>query len=522
MPNDGFKTFIVTVRPQVANTKRLLLNARKSVNLTLKTFKSPVAMLYWRLPGFKTGQVIFRRPRWNLFFIMKRRLIEETVLFISIFKWVLIATVVGAMVGLSTAVFIKLLTWSGRLSEMTGYYFLLLPFAMVVSVLLVKYLAPDAAGHGTEKVIEAIHKHSGRIRAAVVPVKLAATIITLAAGGSVGKEGPCAQIGAGLASVFADIFRFDDQDRKKLVICGISGGFAAVFGTPISGAIFGVEVLFAGAIMYDVLLPSFVAGMMAYQVANALGVTYFYHPIQFVPVFSETFFLKVMLAGVFFGLCSAMLILSLKGGHWLASKIKWPLPLKAFLGGTIVVIMAFLFSTQYLGLGLSTIEASLEGAPPPWYAFIAKSVFTSVTLSFGGSGGIVTPIFFVGAAAGSFFAVMLGLDVATFSALGLVGLLAGAANTPISAAIMSVELFGPKLAPYAAVACVISYLMTGHRSVYPSQVLAAVKSASIDVQLGGEINSAGASYRPHKQAFISAASKAFNKVMRKIQRPSGQ
>lgn len=443
---------------------------------------------------------------------MKHKLIEETILFISIAKWVLMATIIGAIVGLSTTGFIKLLEWSSRLSQSFGYYFLLLPFAMVASVLLVKYLAPDAAGHGTEKVIEAIHKRSGRIRAAVVPVKLAATIITLAAGGSVGKEGPCAQIGAGLASVFADIFRFDDQDRKKLVICGISGGFAAVFGTPISGAIFGVEVLFAGAIMYDVLLPSFVAGMMAYQVASAFGVSYFYHPIQFMPVFSETFFLKVILAGIFFGLCSGFLIASLKGGHWLASRIKLPMPLKAFLGGIIVIVLTFLFSKQYLGLGLGTIEAALSGTAQPWYAFIMKSVFTSVTLSFGGSGGIVTPIFFVGAAAGSLFATVLALDVATFSALGLVSVLAGAANTPISAAIMSVELFGPKLAPYAAVACVISYLMTGHRSVYPSQILAAVKSSSIDVQLGGEIHTINARYKPREQVFGSAIAKFMSKT----------
>ncbi len=124
------------------------------------------------------------------------------------------------------------------------YSFLLLPAALFLSALLVKYLAPDAEGHGTEKVIEAVHKESGKIKPAVVPVKLVATIVTLALGGSAGKEGPCAQIGAGLASIFADILRFDDHDRKKLVICGISAGFAAVFGTPIAGSIFGVEVLF--------------------------------------------------------------------------------------------------------------------------------------------------------------------------------------------------------------------------------------------------------------------------------------
>jgi len=449
---------------------------------------------------------------------MKRRFTEETILLISIIKWVFLATVVGIIVGLSTTLFLKLLNWSRLFGNNYPYYFLLLPIALFLSAAIIKYLAPDAEGHGTEKVIEAVHKRFGKIKAAVVPVKLISTIITLAAGGSVGKEGPCAQIGGGLSSIFADLFRFDDRDRKKLVICGISAGFAAVFGTPIAGAIFGVEVLFIGSIQYDVLLPSFIAGIISYHISSALGITYFYHELSFVPVFSEDFFIKIVLAGIFFGLCSALLIEILKLGNKLSAKLQVSKPLKGIMGGLALIGLVFLFSKQYLGLGLDTIQSSLEGAKTVWYAFILKIIFTAITLNFGGSGGIVTPIFFVGATSGSLFATMLGLDISTFAAVGLVAVLAGAANTPIAASIMSVELFGPKVAPYATIACVISFLMTGHRSVYPSQVLSIKKSPSLLVETGEEIEKVEARFHPRSKSLIGILLAIFKTIKAKLKK----
>jgi H+/Cl- antiporter ClcA len=445
---------------------------------------------------------------------MRKKITEHTVLFISIIKWVILATIVGAIVGLSTSAFLEVLAWATRGMKQHTYSFLLLPIAFFASALIIKKLAPDAAGHGTEKVIEAIHKSSGKIPILVVPVKLVATVITLATGGSAGKEGPCAQIGAGLASLFADIAKFDDSDRKKLVICGVSAGFAAVFGTPIAGSIFGVEVLFVGAILYDVLLPSFIAGITAYQVSTALGVTYFHQPINLVPAFSEGFLAIVVVAGIFFGLCSWLLVEALELGDRLARMFRIWTPFKGLMGGGAVVVLALVFSTRYLGLGLNTIEACLRGESVEWYAFLLKPVFTSLTLAFGGSGGIVTPIFFIGATAGAFFAMMTGLSVATFSAIGLSSVLAGAANTPIAASIMSVELFGPQLAPYATVACVISFLMTGHHSVYPSQILSMKKSGSLQVTLGENMDDVETHYEPHARSLSGAIS---NLIWRLVQ-----
>ncbi len=449
---------------------------------------------------------------------MKKKLQEQSVLLASVSKWFFLATVTGCIVGVFITGFIKALHWAITQAGALPFFLLLVPFGFLASAWLVQTFAPEAEGHGTEKVIQAIHLRAGKIPIKVVPVKLLATIVTLACGGSAGKEGPCAQIGGGLCSFFSDLFRFGPHDRKKLVICGISAGFAAVFGTPIAGAIFGIEVLFVGTLLYDVLLPSFVAGIVGYQVSSALGLTYFYLPVNFLPEFSEAFFLKVALSGVFFGLCAFLLIEIMNLGRWVSHKLPLPHLAKAFLAGSVLAGVGFFISTQYLGLGLENVQATLEGNAVSWYSPILKSLCTSLTLNFGGSGGMITPVFFIGAGAGSLFASLFGLSVATFSAIGMVSVLAGGANTPIAASIMAVELFGPKVAPYAAVACVISFLMTGHRSIYPSQVLAVKKSASFDIELGKEIEGVQAGIPEHAESFFRRVENVTKKVGSKFRR----
>ncbi len=451
--------------------------------------------------------------------MLKRKLAEQTVLLVSIAKWIVLAAIVGALVGFSTTVFLKSLGWAIAFTAQYKYYFLLMPAAFLASVLIIKYLAPQASGHGTEKIIEAVHKHSGKMQIAVVPVKLVTTVITIALGGSAGKEGPAAQIGAALASGFAGVFKFDDSDRKKLVICGISAGFGAVFGTPISGAVFGIEVLFAGFMMYEVLLPSFIAAITAFMVASALGMEYFYCPFGSVPDFNFVFFLKLVIGGVCFGLVSMLLIEMMDICHKLAGKLR-PM-LRPLVGGVLLIGLTFMFSRDYLGLGVTTIESTLTGSPVVWYAFLLKIIFTAVTLGFGGSGGIVTPIFFIGVVTGGALGQLFGVDSSVFAAIGLAGLLAGCANTPISAIIMSIELFGPHLAPYAAIACIISFLMTGHRSVYPSQILSIRKSASIEVVLGNNIAQTVAMAHPRQKSlsgYLIKAVRACGESLRKRKR----
>ncbi|MCH7528677.1 MAG: chloride channel protein [Candidatus Marinimicrobia bacterium] len=419
--------------------------------------------------------------------LVLRRFLESSVLFIHVIRWFFIATAVGVIVGLSSTAFLLALDWAVDLAELWNWYWLLLPAGLVVSTYLVRWFAPDAQGHGTEKVIEALHRNSGRIRLAVVPVKALATIVTIAVGGAAGKEGPAAQIGAGLASKMADILHFSDDERKKIVMCGISAGFAVVFGTPIAGAIFGVEVLFVGAIVYDVLFPSFVAGIVAFATAHWMGLTYPHAFQQFTVEIEPLLMVETLAAGIFFGLLALLFIESMRLARKTVQRLEWSPFFTALTGGVLLVGMAAVLGRQYLGLGIEEANAVVRGAEASPLAPFFKMVFTSITLNFGGSGGTLSPIFYIGATGGRLFASILSLDQSLFAAIGMVALLAGATNTPISASIMAVELFGPQIVPYAALASVVAYLMSGHRSIYPSQVLAIIKSPALRIETGKQL-----------------------------------
>ncbi|MGA7828447.1 MAG: chloride channel protein [Geobacteraceae bacterium] len=445
---------------------------------------------------------------------MKSKIYEEVTLFASVIKWTAYAAIVGSLAGLATACFLRSLTWtSGHFGKFPGYY-LTLPLAILVSSFLVKWLAPDAAGHGTEKVIEAVHKHMGKIPLRVVPVKLVATVITLASGGSAGKEGPCAQIGAGLASAFGGLLRLDDVDRRKLVICGISAGFATVFGTPVAGALFGIEVLVLGRMMYDVLFPSFVAGIIGFHVATLMGVEYQQHVNALVPHLSSGKFLEIILLGMWCGLIALFLIEMMKFSHKIFDRLPFHYTVNALIGGILLVLIGKFLSLDYLGLGLNSIDSALKGNVMPTGAIFWKSIATSITLGCGGSGGIVTPIFYIGTAAGNLFArIFHEPNLAVFSAIGMTSLLAGAANTPIAASVMAIELFGPGIAPHAALACMVSYLIVGYRSVYPSQVLGIQKSASHKLATGMPISEVGrAEYVARDKSLIGVVHSVVDRI----------
>ena len=444
---------------------------------------------------------------------MKEHFTEQATLFISVIKWSCYATLVGILVGCGTTVFLRTLDWASGKAQLVPQHYLLLPLVILISSALVRWLAPEAAGHGTEKVIEAVHKRMGKIPVAVIPVKLVATVITLAGGGSAGKEGPAAQIGAGLASACADLLRVNDVDRRKLVICGISAGFATVFGTPVAGAIFGVEVLVLGQMFYDVLFPCFVAGVVSYHVALHLGASFPHDLLPSMPVFSGWSLIEIIMLGVWCGLAALLLIEVMKLGDRCFEKLSWHWSLKALLGGLLLVVIGHFGSQTYLGLGLDTMHQGLQGQALPAGAVLWKSIATSITLGSGGSGGVVTPIFFVGTAAGNLFAQLFSPEyLMAYSAIGMTAVLAGAANTPIAASVMAIELFGSEMAPYAALACMVSFLIAGYRSIYPSQILGIQKSTSLETPTGMPISELGqVTLKPRKAPFTIKAHRSAKK-----------
>jgi len=450
---------------------------------------------------------------------MKKHSIEQVGIFISVTKWLLLSSLIGIIIGTSVTIFLKALQLSEESQSFLPFpHHYLLPFGLLLTVWLVKRYAPDAKGHGTEKVIEAVHKKHGKIELAVIPIKLLATIITIFSGGSAGKEGPGAQIGAGMASATSDFFHFSKKDRKKLVVCGIGAGFATVFGTPIAGAIFGLEVLVVGIIRYDVLLPSFISGFSAFTTAQFLGIEYTYFNINFIQPIDLNLFLifQVVLAGMFFGVISDITITTLKRVSRFMEKIPLNIYAKAFSAGLFLVILSLFVGDQYFGLGLTTIDNVLQSNTAlnehtPWYSFFLKILFTSLTLGSGGSGGIVTPIFYIGATSGHWFGTFIEGNLPFFVALGFVSVLAGTTNAPVAATIMAMELFGLDVAHYAAISIVISFIITGHRSVFPSQILAMQKSDFLKIDPGEDI--------AHSKVAVGDNSmKQFNSIRERIQK----
>jgi len=384
-------------------------------------------------------------------------------------KWFLMAVIVGLAIGSASAFFLVSLDWTTHFRENHPWLIWFLPLGGLAVGAIYHYFGQDVA-KGNNQLIEEIQHPEKTIPFKMMPLILLTTLITHLVGGSAGREGTAVQMGGAIADFFTKPLKFNDFDRKILLMMGISAGFASVFGTPLAGAIFALEVAFIGKVRYEAILPSLLSALAADYTCQVIWqVGHTQYGISTVPHLTIPTILWAMLAGILFGLVG---MLFAKSTHFWSnlfkSKITYP-PLRPAVGGVLLAILFFAVGTsKYNGLGVSVIVESFS-EKLPFYDFLAKIFFTSLTLGSGFKGGEVTPLFYIGATMGNTLTNFIPLPIALLAGMGFVGVFAGASNTPIACTLMGIELFGADAAIYLALACVMAYSFSGHSGIYSAQ-----------------------------------------------------
>lgn len=377
----------------------------------------------------------------------------------------------GVICGAASAAFLLLLEHATGLREHHEVLVYLLPVAGIVLGLVYERWGTPIKG-GNNLVIDTIHDDSPQIPIRMAPMVLLGTVLTHLFGGSAGREGTAVQMGASLADDLGHRFGADADPklRRLVIVAGIAGGFGSVFGTPLAGAVFALEVLVIGHFDLRALPAALIASFAGDWVTRHLGVVHTAYPhVAWVPL-QPLVLAKLAVIGLAMALASVAFIELTHNLKALLEKHVPRLPVRMFAGGCVVVAMWWALGTSdYLGLGVPMIVRAFSDPRLPSYAFAAKIVFTAVTLGSGFLGGEVTPLFFVGATLGSVMARLLGLPIELGAAVGLAAVFGAAANTPLALSIMAAELCGVTVLPHVLLVTLIAFLLSGHRGIYPSQ-----------------------------------------------------
>lgn len=396
-------------------------------------------------------------------------------------KWTLLGSAVGALAGTASAIFLFALAWATNIRVENPTLLFFLPVAGFAVGWLYHRFA-GAAAQGNNLVIEEVNANAARIPFRMAPLVLLGTVVTHLFGGSAGREGTAIQMGASLADSLRRVLRLSPEDRRLIIMAGISGGFGSVFGTPVAGFVFGMEVQNVGRVRYDGIVPCLVAAYVGDIVTRLWGAAHTHYPALAHIEIDPLLLLRVAAAGALFGLTSILFVeLTHAVKKVQSALIQYP-PLRAAAGGVLIVALALALGTgDYLGLSVPLIERSVTGEGVPTFAFLLKLVFTAITLGSGFLGGEVTPLFVIGSTLGYALGAPLGADPAFMASIGFVAVFAGASNTPIACALMGIELFGGGSALYLILGCVIAYLASGHRGIYVTQRVGVPKFAGADV-----------------------------------------
>lgn len=404
--------------------------------------------------------------------------------FVALLEWVGVGLAVGVVTGAASALFLWLLDVATAYRVQHQAIVFALPAAgLVIGSVYERFGRSIKAGNNL--VIDTIHDHGPELPLRMAPMVLAGTVLTHLFGGSAGREGTAVQMGASLSDYFGHRFGLAGRLRSEVLAAGVAGGFGSVFGTPIAGAVFGLEFVVLGRIEYRALVPALVAAVSGDMVTRALGIEHTPYPAAPALALSAGVLAKWLVFAAAVALTSAVFIELLHAIKKLGERLLPRLGLRMCAGGALVVLgWQLLGTSDYLGLGVPTIVRAFGDPSLPAHAFAAKLGFTALTLGAGFLGGEVTPLFFIGAALGNTLAGLLQLPLALAVGVGMAAVFATAANAPLALSIMAVELLGSHVLPHVLIVASLAFILVGHRGIYPAQRLIRAKSgAALDATL---------------------------------------
>lgn len=384
-------------------------------------------------------------------------------------RWGIFSAVTGLVVGVFSTLFAECLGFVTEFRELNPWMIFLLPLGGVVIVFLYGVFQYKN-DRGTNLVLSTIHAEA-ELPFRMAPLIFVSTLLTHLFGGSAGREGAALQLGGSIGNQLGRWFRFDEKDRRIVVMCGMSAAFSAVFGTPLAAAFFAMEVVSVGVMYYAALVPCVFASLIASKFASNMGV----HPDNFEIMYLPKFHLIPSLKVIVLALCCALLsvlfcLLLHAVGELYRGKFKNPYIRIVFSSILIIVLSVLLHTEDYMGAGISLIERAIGGQVDV-LSFFWKMLFTALTLEAGFKGGEIVPSFTIGATFGCLFGQIAGLSPSLCAALGMIAVFCGVTNCPVSSLLIAFELFGYEAVPYFMIAVSVSYLMSGYYGLYHDQTI---------------------------------------------------